>query len=151
MANGADPAADVVKREAVYREMYNECRRYRDYEFTSSAWYTALLLAILSALVATRFGGAAPMLAQRLAESCALKVVIVFGATAIAAVSNFLVWYSSTRYTELRKYITESLEPEWKTKEFTPREYAVSPRSIYYGTPWVVVVLILLVAVASVT
>ena len=73
----------------------------------------------------------------------------LFGATVIAGVSNFLVWYSSTRYKDLRDCITQSLEPEWKKKEFTPRKFRASPRGIYYGTPWVEVGLILIVAVVG--
>jgi hypothetical protein len=146
MPNGTDDDPGSVKREAVYREMYNEGRRYRDYEFTSSAWYTGFLLAIFGFLVATRFGSAAPSLARLLAQSCALKLAIVLGAAAIAAISNFLVWYSYSRYEELRTYMTKKLEPAWK--EFVPRKHAFVPRYIYYSTPWVVVVLIVLTTLA---
>jgi hypothetical protein len=131
-----------VRREAVYREMYNECRRYRDYEFTSSSWYTALLLAMFGFLVATRFGDTAPVLAQWLAESWVLRVCVVLGGAVIAGTANFLIWYSSGRYQELRRYMTSHLEPKWKTDHFSPRKHRVSPHLVYHCTPWLAVALI---------
>lgn len=146
--NSTPQEKPVTKREVcentVYTELYAELRRYRDYEFTSSTWYSALLLAILGFLVASRFGDTAPRFALLLETSCAAKVLFVAVAALIAGTSTFLVWYSYARYQELRKYTTDNLEPKWKTTDFTPREHPIAPRHFYYATPWFVFLLILI-------
>jgi len=134
---------DEVKREAVYGEVYNEMRRYRDYEFTSSTWFTALLLAVLGFLVATRYGETASRFESILARSCVLKFFVVLGAGVVATTSSYLVWYSSHRYQELRAWANDHLEPDWK--KFKPRMISFTPRHIFYITPWLFAVLIAVV------
>ena len=131
---------DKVKSETVYGEVYNEMRRYRDFEFTSSTWYTALLLAAFGFLIATRYGETASRFDLILATSCTLKLLVVLGAAIIAATSNFLVWYSHQRYRELRDWTNNALEPSWKN--ITLRQISFTPRHIFYITPWMLTILI---------
>lgn len=146
MSNGVEEQKEVT-REAVYGEMYNELRRYRDYEFTSSTWYTAILVAILGFLVATRFENTAEGFSAYFQSSCFLRCAVIFVSAIIAGASTFLVNYSYRRYRELRNYTTNHLEPKWKAEAFKPREYEFVPRHIYYITPWFVFILILLITV----
>jgi hypothetical protein len=150
MSEKTNTGSDEVGREAVYGEVYNELRRYRDYEFSSSTWYTALLFAVLGFLIATRFGDTAPGFAAYLDSSCWLKLGVVAGSALIATVSTFLVRYSYKRYRELRDYANKYLEPPWKRAEFSPRKYRFVPRYIYYATPWLIVALILVVSFMSI-
>ena len=38
---------DKITPDVVYQEMYQEMRRFRDYELTAATWYTTILLAFL--------------------------------------------------------------------------------------------------------
>ena len=85
------PNIDAVTRDVVYAEMYNEMRRFRDYEFTSSMWYTALLLAILGFVVAVRFGDTARSFANLMDAQCWLKVGVTGIAVLVAGASSCLI------------------------------------------------------------
>lgn len=130
----------VEQPEAVYRELYNEMRRYRDYESQSSTWYTAILTAILGFLISQRFGRPDDLtiFGAAVAHNCLVKVTLLLGTGALGFISCRLVYYASHRYDEIRKY-TEQLEPTWKT--FVPPRRGLSPRHILYVTPAVLVLI----------
>jgi hypothetical protein len=139
--------SDPIQPSAVYSEMYNEMGRFRDYQFRSSTWYTALLLAILGFLIATRFGTTAPKFDQLVGQSCCVKFLIILLAVVIAAVSSYLIHYSNRRYRHLRHWTDEHLEPEWKKKRFTVDERCLKPHWIYHFTAWVLVAIISVVTI----
>jgi predicted RNase H-like HicB family nuclease len=142
IVRGSIPAQpNGVSRDAVYREMYHEMRRFRDYEFTSSMWYTAILLTIVGFVASTRFANAPGGFAKLLESYCLLKTTIVFIAVSIAAASSYLVHYTYRRYTDLRNWTSANMEPSWR--KFQPHKIGFTPRHIYYITQWVLVFLIL--------
>jgi hypothetical protein len=132
---------------AVYAELYNEMRRYRDYEFQSSTWYTAILIAVLAFLVSQRFEKPDDLtiFGAAVATNCLLRVALLVGTGALGFISCRLVYYASCRYDHLRRY-TDKLEPTWKSQTFVPLSRGLSPRQILYATPvtlvlitWVVI------------
>jgi membrane protein YqaA with SNARE-associated domain len=125
----------VSNPDTVYREFYNEMRRYRDYEFQSSTWYTAMLIAILGFLISVRFGKPADLtvFGAAVANNCLVKLALILGTGVLGGTSWFLVRYASHRYEELRKYANE-LEPEWKVETFVITSWRITPRHVLYVT-----------------
>jgi uncharacterized membrane protein len=98
-----------VTPEAVYAEMYNEMRRFRDYEFTSSMWYTAILLAIVGFVASTRFANSPEDFAKLSEDHLWLKITIAAVALLIAAASSYLIYYSYSQYDHLRTWTSDNL------------------------------------------
>jgi hypothetical protein len=132
----------VEQPEAVYRELYNEMRRYRDYEFQSSTWYTAILTAVLGFLISQRFGRPSDLtiFGAALASNCMVKTALFLGTGALGFISCYLVYYASRRYDVIREY-TARLEPVWKASTFDPPPRGLSPRHILFLTPVVLVLI----------
>jgi len=148
MTEGHLTEAELPKQEVshdiVYQEMYEEMRRYRDFELTVSTWHTTILLGILAVLVTGRFAGFTSSLSRFLASSVAAKSLILVVAVSIGASSVFLVCYSWLRYRELRNYVSQNLEPLWK--EFKPKKRKIAPRHLIIA---VQVLLVLLIAIVT--
>lgn len=128
-----------VSRDAVYSELYEEMRRYRDYELTASTWYTAILVGILGSIIAAKFlhDGSPSQLAEVLAQNSSFRAacdylkqgqiapafVLIQGylfKLAIAAIvfivgvaSIHSIHYAHVRHEDLRSY-TNHMEPIWK-------------------------------------
>lgn len=132
-----------VSRDTVYSELYNEMRRFRDYEFTSSTWYTALQIAILGFVLSVRFGyeDKPSRLAVLLTENCAAKVGVIVLTGLVCAAALYLVHYSVNRYFWLRSWVDENLEPAWKKAAFQKEVRCFGPRHILYATQLILFVL----------
>lgn len=132
--------------EPVYAELYNEMRRYRDYEFQSSTWYTAILIAVLAFLISQRFAKPDDLtvFGAALASNWLVKGTLAVGTGTLGFVSCRLVYYAGCRYEHIRQY-TNRLEPAWKAKTFVPLPRGLSPRHILYATPVALVLITWLV------
>ncbi|MFZ5923471.1 MAG: hypothetical protein ACOYY3_20695 [Chloroflexota bacterium] len=95
---------ELVTPDVVYQEMHEEMRRYRDYEITSSNWYTAILLAIAGVVLASKDNIELP-----------LKLALTFLVPFLAISGIFTALYASSRYEHMRNWFDENLEPNWKT------------------------------------
>jgi hypothetical protein len=105
-----------VSREAVYAEVYNEMRRYRDYELNASTWYTVILLGILGIIVSARFGGQVgqpSQLASNLQDNLLVQSIVAIIDVIIGGASLYSIRYANLRYHQLRNYATNNLEPDW--------------------------------------
>jgi len=118
--------SNEVSKDTVYSELYAEMRRFRDYELAVSTWYTAILIAILAALLTAKFGAVQSDFSQILGTNFLNRLLIVGFVTLIFSGGCYSVIYSHQRYNELRKYVDECLEPEWK--KFKPKKRKVTPR-----------------------
>lgn len=118
----------------VYQEFYQEMRRYRDYELTSSNWYTTLLLAILSSIIVIRFTSDAFL--QHLFDDILVRSVICVITLILYIGGVFSVNYVSTRYQKIRNYVNDNLEPEWKKTGFKNviKPQRITPRFFIYLT-----------------
>lgn len=136
------PLPPVEDLGAIYGELYNEMRRYRDYEFQSSTWYTAMLIAVLAFLISQRFDkpNDLTVFGAALATNWLVKLALLTGTGALGFISCRLVYYASCRYDHIRRY-TDRLEPTWKTQTFVPLQRGLSPRQILYATPVVLVLI----------
>ncbi len=114
----------LVSDDIAYQELYQEMRRYRDYELSVSTWYTAILLAILGAILTVKFGstqGSNVLLEKSLARFVTIIVVTLIGSSGM-----WSVYFSNRRYRHLRDFMFDkklNLEPAWKKK--------YEPESIY--------------------
>gem|GEM_PF-6795218 len=103
-----------VSKDTVYREMYTEMRRFRDYQFTSSMWYTLQLIAIEAGLISSKYDNKWCDLEKALSNCCCLKLLVALVAIVIATIASFLIWYSHSRYEAIRAATDKYLEPSWK-------------------------------------
>jgi hypothetical protein len=121
----------IGKTEAVYHhELYEEMRRFRDYELRAATWYTTILVVIIGFLVRQQIvlggveldtAGGAPNLAGAATAVVALSIIAALGFA-----SCLSVWHASQRYHQLRD-LTNELEPTWKrdlvTKHIKPSSF----------------------------
>lgn len=124
------PYTEVISKEVVYREMYTEMRRYRDYELNSSKWYTPMLLAILGFVLKDKMFitvQSSFQSTQSFASEFVILIVLITILIVIASCNGVMVAHK--RYKELRQYVN-TLEPEWK--KFKPTKIAPYTRIFIY-------------------
>lgn len=126
-----------ARPDEVYSQLYQEMRRHRDYELTTSTWHMLLLLGILGLVLNTVYGGnpyCPSVLAQWFIEHAWTQrlTAILFSVVAISCI--FSISYSNTRYHDLRAF-TEHLEPKWKDT-LNRRKMKVTPVRIIYFILW---------------
>ena len=120
-----------VSKDAAYAELYQEMRRYRDYETDYVKWCVALLLSVS--------GGYAAIAGRTQPVEWGLKVFAIIVIAVIAAAGIFGARYVRQRYKQLREFTTR-VEPEWKS--FMPEE--ITPDPFHFS-----VSIILVIALAS--
>lgn len=105
----------IKTSKPVYAELYNEMRRFRDYELTASNWYTVMLLAIIGFVLNARFGAdsGTSVLGQMLSKNIAIKTLLAIATGLIGASALYSIRYVRKRYTKMRDYVTKNLEPQW--------------------------------------
>ena len=125
-----------VDRNTVYTQMYTEMRRFRDYIFSGSTWYTALMLAILAFVVTPRFSGVCPQsrLTAIMIHSVIMKIILVILTVLIVFSSCYNIYYAFRRYTYNRIFVSHYLEPEWKNKIYDEDKIKFQPHHLLYAT-----------------
>lgn len=123
-------STERINKTAVYRELHNEMRRYRDYELNSSKWYSPMLLAILGYILKDKMFVTSQIGPQgSLTYNYWFMVIVLFITFFIVVASIHGVWYAHKRLVETRN-IVERLAPEWK--EFNLSKKIISPRHFIY-------------------
>jgi hypothetical protein len=103
-----DSKLDKISRDVVYQQLYQEMRRYRDYEIVVSGWYITLTLGVIGGLFAI----------SKLninVGSCLVWLFSTFFVIAGLGIS-YVIWYAHDRYRSLRDYTDKNIEPAWKDK-----------------------------------
>jgi hypothetical protein len=123
---------EKISNEAVYSELYNEMRRYRDYELSASTWYTAILIALLGFIVSVKYGSSDPV--STFSHIWYFQVLVLLISTILGVSSFYSIWYANKRYSEIRKIVDEHLEPKWVKEAFKPilLQKRVRPRRFIY-------------------
>lgn len=121
-----------VPHETVYSELYNEMRRYRDYELTAATWYTVILVALLGFIISAKYGADDSL--AKFVQICAVQGSTVLISTILGVSSCYSVWYADRRYRAIRKIVDEHLEPKWVQEAFKPilSQKAIRPRCFIY-------------------
>ena len=134
---------NIISKESVYREMYNEMRRYRDYELNSSKWYSTILIAILGFILKDKIF-ISKSLDYQTSSKYNLQFIILISIITILIVTASChgVWVAHKRHDELRRY-TNTLEPKWK--KFQPSKIAPFTRIFIYVTQIIIGIAILVV------
>jgi len=133
-----------VSKDTVYSEFYAEMRRFRDYELTISTWYTAILLAVLGAILTFKFGPTSSELSHLLRTNLLIKILLA-GVSSLIGISGLCsVIYASRRYHELREYVDKNLEPKWK--KFKPEYKKWGPRQAILMTFFILIIITDIVA-----
>src|SRR5262245_1630393 len=100
-----------VSLDTVYTQMHAELRRYRDHELTVATWFTAILLVMLGAVVASKYAAAGSPLGVALERCPSLKW---FGALVPVLVGTFGAWSIADAMRssgQLGKWLMDTLEP----------------------------------------
>ncbi|CAG0996349.1 hypothetical protein METP3_02987 [Methanosarcinales archaeon] len=134
----SDNEKKEVSVDTVYSELYEEMRRFRDHELNSSTWYIVILLAFMSFLLSETFG---PNKSDLSKIPIIFQIFIVILIISIVFSGIYSIYYSGSRYRELRTY-TQTLEPEWKT--FQPKTHCFAPRNLIYLVLFLIGLLIVL-------
>jgi hypothetical protein len=138
-------APKKVSSDIAYQEMYQEMRRYRDYELSVSTWYMTFLLAILGGIFTAKFG---ELGFDNLANNCVVQTIVVFVVLLIGSSGMWSVYYSHRRYKHIRDYIFDkklNLEPDWK-KNYSPERIFPEPRHLILSTQLILIVLSIVAA-----
>lgn len=123
-----------VSKNTVYREVYTEMRRFRDYELSIANWYSSFLLAIIGGLIALKSVRAPEGIAKLVANDFWVQLVVGLGVLVLGAVGSWSSRYSSARYAELRIKLSQNLEPEF-SKALKPSSLWLRPGSIISSIP----------------
>jgi uncharacterized membrane protein len=151
---GKKKVQNEVQVDTIYQEMYQEMRRYRDYELTSSTWYTAFLIAILGFLITVMYGEENfDKLQKILISNLGLQVLIWMMVTTLGLASIYAVRYVNLRYEEIKYYIfddpkTTYFRPEG-IKKFSPETRKFRPVHLIYIIHILILVISSIVIFAS--
>ena len=96
---------EAVTADAAYAAANAEMGAYRNYEITFSTWFTAILLAILGAVVTIRWGTNQTRLGLLLDARLEARLLVGVVAAAVGCCACFCQWYVTRRYDELRHYL----------------------------------------------
>jgi hypothetical protein len=127
-----EDAKEKISPDIVYQEMYQEMRRYRDYELISSQWYTGFLVVILGALIAGKQFNPIILISIKV-----ISLILTFGWI-------FSVIYVKDRNKELRNWVTKWYEPTWK--DFKPEEKDIKPWQLIIVSQSALCIAIVLIA-----
>jgi len=133
-------ASKKVSSDIAYQELYQEMRRYRDYELSASTWYTTILLAILGGILAAKYGN--PALIQLFRE-CFVKFIAAFIVLIVGGSGVWSIYFSHRRYRHIRDYVFDKklkIEPDWKEK-YTPENIFPEPRHLILITQFMLIIL----------
>jgi hypothetical protein len=101
-----------VSLDTVYTQTYAELRSCRDHELMVATWFTAILLAMIGAIVASKYAAAGSPLGVALERCPSLKW---FGALVPVLLGTFGAWSIADAMRNsgrLRKWLTDTLEPK---------------------------------------
>jgi len=117
-AKSIKEARENINPDIVYQELYEEMRRYRDYELTSSTWFMVILLATISGIITLKFGDHSNF--DLLTCNFLFKVISSFLCTLIALSGILSAIFAACRYNHLRDWVTKNFEPDWK--KYKPKD-----------------------------
>ncbi len=99
--------------------MYQESRRYRDYELTASTWYTTILTAILGYIFSSQNNS---LLAIYLVKILVSALVVIIGSAGI-----FSVEYVHRRNEEINNYMKKNFKLKYL---FNPNDFRFKPYDV---------------------
>jgi ATP/ADP translocase len=129
MANKSSTLKDTISSDIVYQELYNEMRRFRDYELSISGWYTTIILGITGVIITIKAALYSSGKSETIFDYPLLKIslvaVIIF-LVAASVLSVLYVWYLNK---QLRAFTRAALEPDWNRE----------PRKLFFKPSWLMV------------
>jgi hypothetical protein len=81
---------EPVSADIVYQEMYQEMRRFRDYELSASNWNSAILLALAGALLTLKYTNTESPVSILLSQNGFIKFGLSFLFAILVASGIFL-------------------------------------------------------------
>jgi hypothetical protein len=97
--------------DARYTQACAELRACRDHEFMVSVWFTALLLAMLGAVVGNKYAAAGSPLGVALERCPSLKLCLALLPVLLSLFGAWSIADAMGRHGRLRKWIADTLEP----------------------------------------
>jgi hypothetical protein len=120
ISKNEEPQDEKISIDVFYQEKYKEMRRHRDYQLTTANWCTVILLAIIAGFVSlnkdnletiTQFGSCGELI---------FKIIVVLFVCAIVVLGSKIVDHSAKRYSHLREWVSENMEPTINGKKYKP-------------------------------
>ena len=97
--------------DALYTQACAELRACRDHEFMVSVWFTALLLAMLGAVVGNKYAAAGSPLGVALERCPSLTVCLAILPVLLSLFGAWSIADAMGRHGRLRKWVADTLEP----------------------------------------
>jgi len=135
----AEAKKDITP-DVVYQEMYEEMRRFRDYELNSSTWYTAILLALAGAIFASRFTPQSQV--GSIIDTPIIKALLTLASVLLSACGIFSACFAASRYDHVREWMNNNFEPSWK--KYRPQHRCLKPIHVIVLTQLAITVVALL-------
>ena len=120
--NNDDVKDEKVSIDVYYQEKYNEMRRHRDYLLSTANWCTVILLAIIAGFVSLNKDCSQPVTQFLTYRIPILKFFVVLFIIVIFLLGRYIINYSANRYEDLRKWVTENIEPTVRGKKYDRKE-----------------------------
>ena len=102
----AGPAGEVTP-DAIYTQLYTEMRRFGERQKAVVAWYTAILLAMIGAVISYW-----PDIDLATEDILKLNVILAALIVAVTGTVHYLIWYTNRRYRDLREYTNNHYDIE---------------------------------------
>ena len=115
-------------KDVVYQQLYQEMRRYRDYQIVVSGWYATLAMGVIAGLFAI------PKLDVNFGV-CFAHLFSIFFILAGLGIS-YVIWYANNRYVSL--------------KELANQIYSASPHEILVKPHHILILINLMLTIAGV-
>jgi hypothetical protein len=108
-----------IGEDAVYAQLYNETRRFRDYQLAFAKWSVSLILAFAGGYLALTTHGFTPGIYTRLLLVCAVL--------SLSVGSVLVILHTNSRFDEIRRYVN-SIQPGFM--HFKPAHKRVKPHHV---------------------
>jgi len=115
-----------ISYDIMYQEYMAEMRRFRDYELSSSTWYTAFIMAINGFFINIMYGNdfynfKKIIESNTLIQICIATLIILFGFSGV-----FSVRWAKIRYEKLKNFVFNNDV----NKKYIPDDYNFTPDSM---------------------
>lgn len=119
-----------ISRDVYYQEKYNEMRRHRDWQLNAANWCTIILLAIIAGFVSLTQGESQIETLFGLCGIVIFKICAVLIIITIVVLGSKIVDHSANRYSHLRKWVSDYLEPSVNGNKYVPEDVGVRIQNV---------------------
>jgi uncharacterized BrkB/YihY/UPF0761 family membrane protein len=108
---------DEVPKDVLYQQLYQEMRRYRDYQMVVLGWYATLAIGVIAGLFAI------PNLNVNVGECFAWPFSIFFVLAGLCI--SYVIWYAHDRCSSLREIANQIYPVSLPKRLFKPHHMLI--------------------------